>query len=537
MTSTTHNDTKQAVQSFWLLGLLNNSPWVLMLACATNISSGGVALVILTKLTAPCWFHKVSYRTRMKMASLAMGVACFLVGCGGLFNDEMSSIEGDGGGNGEENNDQSDDDNTTRAQLGLMLELLGVSFTSFQCSLGEASLLALAGKFDSSYLPQLSPSSASGSLSLDSYSAVDNDNSGRLESHSHDEDLFSHEEYPEHNNAHANDDDDDEQSTSEGILMKSEKQQRKCITAFSSGTGCAGIVGYAYKSLLAELFGWGLSTIVWSAILFAVAYYRVYCAGLYEMDIRLEEAQTRLDNERCASSAEAEELNGTAAAEQRPSVEMVTQPEDEEENDSPTLLSQLSSELTTTTKSVHHMTACERFQTVLSLWPYTIPLFFVYMTEYMMQAGVWPAIGFPVTSASARGQFYHYANWTYQVGVFVSRSSGNMFTVSLTMLWVMPMLQLVNLCLFWLISVHHFWYDFSLLIMCFVVGLLGGGVYVQGYNRINADMPKELREFALSSASVADSVGILVADISSLFIQSCIYQRNGIDGAVVNCPL
>ena len=73
--------------------------------------------------------------------------------------------------------------------------------------------------------------------------------------------------------------------------------------------------------------------------------------------------------------------------------------------------------------------------------------------------------------------------------------------------------------------------------MCFFVGLLGGGVYVQGYNRINVDMPKELREFALSSASVADSVGILVADISSLFIQSCIYERNGIDGAVVNCPL
>ena len=33
-------------RSFWLLGLLNNAPWVLMLACATNISAGGVALVV-----------------------------------------------------------------------------------------------------------------------------------------------------------------------------------------------------------------------------------------------------------------------------------------------------------------------------------------------------------------------------------------------------------------------------------------------------------------------------------------------------------
>jgi len=34
------------VRSFWFLGLLNNAPWVLMLACATNIAAGGVALVV-----------------------------------------------------------------------------------------------------------------------------------------------------------------------------------------------------------------------------------------------------------------------------------------------------------------------------------------------------------------------------------------------------------------------------------------------------------------------------------------------------------
>jgi hypothetical protein len=76
-----------------------------MLACATNISSGGVALVflanqlpgLLAKLTAPFWFHKVSYRKRMKMASLAMGLACLLVGYGGLFNDEMPSNGVQGG--------------------------------------------------------------------------------------------------------------------------------------------------------------------------------------------------------------------------------------------------------------------------------------------------------------------------------------------------------------------------------------------------------------------------------------------------------
>ena len=45
--STAEDDTKLAVRSFWLLDLLNNALWVIMLACATNISSGGVALVFL----------------------------------------------------------------------------------------------------------------------------------------------------------------------------------------------------------------------------------------------------------------------------------------------------------------------------------------------------------------------------------------------------------------------------------------------------------------------------------------------------------
>lgn len=45
-TISTASPPNNAIKSFWLLGVLNNSPWVLMLAVATNISSGGVALVV-----------------------------------------------------------------------------------------------------------------------------------------------------------------------------------------------------------------------------------------------------------------------------------------------------------------------------------------------------------------------------------------------------------------------------------------------------------------------------------------------------------
>lgn len=104
-------------------------------------------------------------------------------------------------------------------------------------------------------------------------------------------------------------------------------------------------------------------------------------------------------------------------------------------------------------------------------------------------------------------------------------------------LWIMPVLQVLNLIFFTWTAVEHVWYGWSLLIFCFVAGLLGGGVYVNGFNRINSDKPKHEVEFALASASVADSLGIVVGDFLGLFIQSCLYQSNGLDGASVACPL
>lgn len=114
---TSSSKKAQVLRTFWLIGLLNNAPWVLMLACAPNIASGGVALVflsnqipgLLVKITAPYWFHKVSYNIRMLMAAVSMCTACLLVGYGGLVDH------------------------------GIVLELLGVSFISFQCSLGEVT--------------------------------------------------------------------------------------------------------------------------------------------------------------------------------------------------------------------------------------------------------------------------------------------------------------------------------------------------------------------------------------------------------------
>lgn len=62
----------------------------------------------------------------MLVASISMGLACILVGFGGLIRNEISGVTKDSGKDG---------------LSGIALELIGVSFISFQCSLGEVKKL------------------------------------------------------------------------------------------------------------------------------------------------------------------------------------------------------------------------------------------------------------------------------------------------------------------------------------------------------------------------------------------------------------
>jgi hypothetical protein len=69
------------------------------------------------------------------------------------------------------------------------------------------------------------------------------------------------------------------------------------------------------------------------------------------------------------------------------------------------------------------------------------------------------------------------------------------------------------------------------------VGLLGGGVYVNAFVLINRDLPRQKREFALSSVAVADSSGILLGDVMGLWWQWCLFKAGGMgDQAGGKCP-
>ncbi len=512
-----YNSTSQSystILAFWLMGALNNVPYTVMLAGAKSISEGGTALVflanitpgLLIKLSGPYWFEKVTYKRRIGVGSALMTLSFLLVATFGYLKQKKEIDSGASGGTGD-----NQDDAKNGLDFYLVMQLLGVACCSTQSSLGEATLLALSGKIDS----------------LQELSQTTNDSSDNLYM------------------------DDDDTHTHSETNTKSWN-----ITAFSSGTGLAGVLGFAYVVFFTDVLKMSLTVSLYFAITFPILYQIIYQKYLHEFTTDYgtlnDETSTALNTE-LESETESERITNrtnTVDSDEDAGQELAskicqtneTQLADFESfHDNPSSSSESFSEEEIDNSPISNsyvktLSAMERLKLTFSFWPFMVPLFVVYAAEYALQSGVWSAIGFPVEKEDARNSFYVKSNWLYQVGVFISRSSGTLFTAPMWVLWLMPLLQCVNLVVFYLVASHHFWYNNILLIGCFYVGLLGGGVYVNGYMRVNRDLHVSIREFALSTVSIADSLGIVFADFSGLFIQSCLYKSNGIDGAVVQCP-
>lgn len=451
-------------------GLLNNCPYVIMLATAKYISEGGVAAVYLAnilpglavQITAPYWFDRVSYRVRLLGAALSMLMAFLMTAFFSLTSGVFSS------------------------SVVLAGQLWGVALISLQCGLGEASLLALAGKCDArTQQPVESPSS----------------------------------------------------SVSETPNASSHKGH--CLSAFAMGTGAAGPLGYLWKVAWTEWLGLSVPASLFLAALTLSVSYGVlgHLLVLWSLESsgHPHQAYTRLPDATQMLDGYSVHENGHMDSNDPPPSNC----DDPLEEVAEDLIPQDSS-----LPNLSELNFSERFRLLRTLcWPYMIPLFTVYAAEYACQSGAWTAIGFPVTSTESRAQFYEQSNWLYQAGVFVSRSSGSLVSVHMVVLWIMPALQVVNLILFSVTArtgvpqpqgvLYH---RPALLGLSFFTGILGGAVYVHGFQRMVADIPPPYTEFAVSSTAVAESLGVLVADIAGLFLQSCLYQANHLEGALVKCP-
>ena len=163
------------------------------------------------------------------------------------------------------------------------------------------------------------------------------------------------------------------------------------------------------------------------------------------------------------------------------------------------------------------LTFVEKITTIKSLLKYMIPLGAVYFFEYLINQGLFELLYFPRTFLS-HSQQYRWYQLTYQLGVLVSRSS--LVCLVITRVHLLSLLQGLTAALLCVQAVT--WSlagDSGLLVILLIVfweGLLGGAAYVNTFHRISEEREERSREFSLGITSVADSLSIAVAGFVAL---------------------
>lgn len=164
------------------------------------------------------------------------------------------------------------------------------------------------------------------------------------------------------------------------------------------------------------------------------------------------------------------------------------------------------------------------------LAPYILPLFTVYLSEYLINQGVAPTLMFAIeeTPFSAYRDIYPTYCAVYQWGVFVSRSSTPFFQYDHIAL--ASGMQVLNLavCLLQAISPIPAVGIKTLLMLMVWEGLLGGLVYVNAFRLVLRNVPDAEREQAVATVSIADTMGIALSGVISLWLEPalCAYQTS-----------
>jgi battenin len=106
----------------------------------------------------------------------------------------------------------------------------------------------------------------------------------------------------------------------------------------------------------------------------------------------------------------------------------------------------------------------------------------------------------------------------YQIGVFLSRSSGSVFELDLSSLPWLAVFQFGLMFFFIAVSaleVSGSW----LLVPAFVTGIFGGLCYVNAFRILAHDSPPAEREKNMALTSTADSLGVGCADLFGILLQ------------------
>lgn len=151
-----------------------------------------------------------------------------------------------------------------------------------------------------------------------------------------------------------------------------------------------------------------------------------------------------------------------------------------------------------------------------TLMQYFMPLLLVYFAEYFINQGLFELIYYQEITFLDHPAQYRWFQVTYQFGVMLSRSSLDLFRIK--QIWTMSILQALNALLFLahvskLIHIPSFYIVIALIVY---EGLLGGFTYANTFYRMKKELPASRHEFAISTVTIADTLGIVMAGIVAM---------------------
>ncbi|XP_034241553.1 battenin-like isoform X2 [Thrips palmi] len=159
----------------------------------------------------------------------------------------------------------------------------------------------------------------------------------------------------------------------------------------------------------------------------------------------------------------------------------------------------------------------DKLRDVPPLLKYIVPLTLVYFFEYFINQGLYELIHYPTLPGVTHA--YEVFQVVYQVGVFISRSSGSY--IHIQKIWILSALQGVNVIYFTLEAIYGFSSSaWVVAAMVLLEGLLGGGAYVNTYFYISKEVAPEKREFSMAMSSVGDAIGISASAIAAIAVHN-----------------
>lgn len=133
---------------------------------------------------------------------------------------------------------------------------------------------------------------------------------------------------------------------------------------------------------------------------------------------------------------------------------------------------------------------------------------------------------FPSSSLSP-GEQYRWYQVTYQIGVFLSRSSVNL--IQIKRIYIMAVIQGVLASFFLAEAIFLFIPNISIVFaMIFIEGLQGGLAYVNTYYKMSREVPSSRKQFAMNIVASSDSVGIIIAGFLAIPTHNWICQMPSI---------